>query len=221
MQVTRKIKKYLVSVRPTIYKILAIILLSASLYVYGTFNPNIWTQEKIERKVEDAILEQAFSFGLHEPEFVYNDDKTFVKSLTTCINYINFTLHPTERVPSSIIIAMAGVESAWGTSRFAVDGNNLFGIRTWDKKVKQLKPLDLPNAEFGVKIFKTKCESVREMVRLLNEHHAYDGFREERDNQIEDGKWHYRKLLNTLDSWSTNPKYAGIINDVIIKRNLP
>jgi len=221
MQVTKKTKRHLSSIRPIIYKILAILLLSVSLYAYGTFNPNPWTKEKIERKVEDSILEQAFSFGLHEPEFIYNDDKTFVKALTTCIGYINFTLHPAERVPSSIIIAMAGVESAWGTSRFAVDGNNLFGIRTWDKKVKQLKPLDLPNAEFGVKIFKTKCESVREMVRLLNEHHAYDGFREERDEQINDGEWNYRKLLDTLDSWSTNPKYAGIINDVIIKRNLP
>ena len=38
------------------------------------------------------------------------------------------------RIPYEMITARAfALESGWGTSRFAVDGNNLFGIRTWNK----------------------------------------------------------------------------------------
>ena len=39
-----------------------------------------------------------------------------------------------------MIIGQAALESGWGTSRFAVKGNNLFGIRTWDKNVPNLLP---------------------------------------------------------------------------------
>lgn len=221
MRVSDKIKKVLRKALPTIYKLVGLILLCVSLYAYGTFTPNKWKIDKIERDVEDRLLKEAYGFGLHEPEFVYNNDKTFIKSLTNCINYINFTLHRDARVPSAIIVAMAGVESGWGTSRFAVDGNNLFGIRTWDPKVPQLKPLDLPNANFGVKKFETKCSSVREMVDIINRHSAYKEFRIEREQQISSGKWDYRALLDKLDSWSTNPLYAGIIFDTITSRNLP
>jgi len=187
--------------------------------VYGTFKPNAHVVHKIVSKVESDIVETAHSFGLHEPAFEYNSDETFISALKTCIDYINFRTAPSKRVPSAIIIGMAGIESGWGTSRFAREGNNLFGIRTWDSKVPQLKPLDLPNAEFGVKIFNTKCSSVQEMIRLLNEHHAYKDFRDERLNQ--DGDWNYRKLLETLEAWSTNPQYAGIVFDTIIARQLP
>jgi Bax protein len=116
---------------------------------------------------------------------------------------------------------MAGIESGWGTSRFAVDGNNLFGIRTWSDSVPQLKPLDLPNAQFGVRIFETKCQSVQEMIRLVNEHPAYKEFRRERSDQYTDGTTDLLSLLQKLDAWSTNPEYANIVFDAIIRRQLP
>ena len=37
-----------------------------------------------------------------------------------------------------MIVVQAALETGWGTSRFAVEGNNLFGIRTWDKKVPHM-----------------------------------------------------------------------------------
>ena len=39
------------------------------------------------------------------------------------------------------MLAQAIIESNWGKSRFAIEGNNYFGIRTWDDNVPQLKPL--------------------------------------------------------------------------------
>jgi len=215
LKLKQKFKKF----RPTLYKWSAITIVIVLAFIYGTFKPNAHVVHKIVNKVEANIVETAHSFGLHEPAFEYNNDETFVHALKTCIDYINFKTAPSKRVPSAIIIGMAGIESGWGTSRFTREGNNLFGIRTWDPKTPQLKPLDLPDADFGVKIFNTKCASVQEMIRLLNEHHAYKDFREERITQ--DGDWNYRSLLETLDAWSTNPEYAGIVFDAIITRQLP
>ena len=69
--------------------------------------------------------------GLQEPEFVYSNDIQFVRAMHKCINYINFSLAKDQRVPYEMIIGQAVLESGWGNSRFAVEGNNLFGIRTW------------------------------------------------------------------------------------------
>jgi uncharacterized FlgJ-related protein len=81
--------------------------------------------------------------------------------------------------------------------------------------------LDIPNASFGVRVFKTKCSSVQEMIRLVNEHPAYKEFRKERARQYADGDWNYMGLLEKLDAWSTNPKYADIVFEAIISRQIP
>ena len=47
-------------------------------------------------------------------------------------------LEPT-RIQRNNFIAMAVLETGYGTSRFAIEGNNLFGIRTWDPETLQLK----------------------------------------------------------------------------------
>jgi len=217
MSAKNKLKKFL----PTIYKWSAITTFVAGAFVYGTFQPNTFVKGKIIHSVEADIVETAHSFGLHEPAFEYNNEETFILAVKNCIDYINFKTAPSSRVPSAIIIGMAGIESAWGTSRFALDGNNLFGIRTWDQNTPQLKPLDIPKANFGVRVFKTKCQSVSEMIRLVNEHPAYKEFRKERSQQYADGDWDYYKLLKKLDAWSTNPKYADIVFEAIIRRQLP
>ena len=217
MSPKNKFKQFL----PKTYKWIAIIFIVVSSYVYGTFHPNVFVKSKIVHSVEADIVETAHSFGLHEPEFKYNNEETFVSAVKNCIDYINFKTEPSRRIPSAIIIGMAGIESAWGTSRFAVDGNNLFGIRTWNDDTPQLKPLDIPNADFGVRIFKTKCSSVQEMIRLVNEHPAYKEFRKERERQYTNGDWNYLTLLEKLDAWSTNPKYADIVFEAIISRQIP
>jgi len=206
---------------PKLYKWGAISIVIALAYGYGTFQPNTFVKGKIIHSVEADIVETAHSFGLHEPAFEYNNEESFILAVKNCIDYINFKTAPSSRVPSAIIIGMAGIESAWGSSRFAMEGNNLFGIRTWDERVPQLKPLDIPNARFGLRVFSTKCQSVSEMIRLVNEHPAYKEFRKERSKQYADGDWDYMNLLEKLDAWSTNPNYADIVFEAIIDRQLP
>jgi Bax protein len=209
------------TIKVVIYSVLASTVVLGAAFLAGTFHPNTWTKDQIEDELHKRELERVHYLGLQEPEFEYNDKQSFIEATGKCVEYINYTTDKMNRVPTSIIIAMAGVESGWGTSRFAVEGNALFGVRTWDPNTPQMKPLELPNAEFGVKKYQTKCNSVRDMIHTLNTHQAYDEFRIEREQQIDDGKWDYRELMERKSAWSTNPEYAEIILKAIIDNKLP
>ena len=212
-------KKYL---KRIIYFSLAVAFVITGAWVAGTFNPNDYTVQKIEdefHKKEMRIIEE---LGLKEPEFDFSDKVSFINATSTCVTYLNWTTDKGKRVPISIIIAMAGIESAWGTSRFATEGNALFGVRTWSlDTVPHMKALGNPDASWGVKKYKSKCESIRDMIRILNTHPAYEKFREAREKQLETGKWNYRSLLAGMTAWSTNPDYQEIILQTIVDNKLP
>jgi uncharacterized FlgJ-related protein len=188
----------------------------------GTFYPNTWTVDKLQKQFQKQELNEAHLLGLQEPEFEYTDKVTFVESTRRCVQYLNYTTDRLSRVPTSIIIAMAGVESGWGNSRFAVEGNALFGVRTWDlKNVPHMKAKGNPDASWGVKKYETKCQSVQDMIDILNRHPAYEDFRAQRELQIDAGKWDYRALMVRMSAWSTNPQYADIILQAIVDNKLP
>jgi len=209
------------TIKVVIYSVLAATAVLAAAFLAGTFHPNTWTKGKIEDEFHKQELEQVYYLGLQEPEFEYKDRESFIKATGRCVEYINYTTDKMSRVPTSIIIAMAGIESGWGTSRFATEGNALFGVRTWDDNTPQMKPLELPDADFGVKKYPNKCDSVRDMIRILNTHPAYELFRERKEQQIDDGKWNYRELLEGMTAWSTNPDYGAIILSAIVDNQLP
>ena len=213
------LKKYL---KRFIYFCIAVAFVIAGAWIAGTFNPNDYTVQKIEdefHKKEMRIIEE---LGLKEPEFEFSDKVSFINATSTCVSYLNWTTDKDKRVPISIIIAMAGIESAWGKSRFATEGNALFGVRTWSlDTVPHMKALGNPNASWGVKKYKTKCESIKDMIKILNTHPAYEKFREARATQLEDGKWNYRSLLSGMTAWSTNPDYQKIILQTIVDNKLP
>ena len=177
----------------------------------GTFKPNFIVVKQIQQEEDKKMVALAKEFGLHEPDFTFKNNKEFVMSMNKCIDYLNWTTASDQRIPRDIIVAMAIVESAYGTSRFATEGNALFGVRTWSKDVPQMKPLAIPNAKFGVKKYKTKCQSVADVIDILNRHPAYKDFRTERNKQLKDAYWNYEKLMPLLAPWSTNPEYGNIV----------
>ena len=203
-----------------LYALIIMGMIGAS-YMYGTSKPSKKVVQKIEESFHTQELNKILALGLVQPEFMFNNANSFVDATGKCVEYLNFTTDRHSRVPTSIIIAMAGIESGWGTSRFSVEGNNLFGIRTWDLTTDHMKPKDVPDAKFGLKKYATKCDSVKDMIRNLNSHTAYTEFRVERAKQIKAGSWNYKKLMNLLDAWSTNPDYAKIILRTIKERELP
>ena len=213
--------------KPSIIKwvlatVIAVGITIGSAFVGGTFYPNTWTIEKLEDQFHKKELSEVHLLGLQEPEFEYVDKQTFLESTEKCVQYLNYTTDRLSRVPTSIIIAMAGVESGWGTSRFAKEGNALFGVRTWDlKNVEHMKAKGNMDAPWGVKKYLTKCKSVKDMIAILNRHPAYEEFRKERERQIDTGKWDYRALMVRMSAWSTNPEYAEIILQAIVDNKLP
>ena len=213
------VRKYL---KRFVYLGIAVGFVIVATYVAGTFNPNDHVITRIEdefHKKEMRIIEE---LGLKEPEFEFTDKTSFINATSNCVAYLNWTTDKDQRVPISIIIAMAGIESAWGQSRFAREGNALFGVRTWDlDNTSHMKAVGNPDASWGVKKYKTKCQSVKDMIRILNTHPAYDKFREYRAEQLEDGEWNYSELLSGMTAWSTNPDYQNIILSTIVDNKLP
>ena len=199
-------------VKAILIKILIAALVVVGAYGFGTFKPNPWVVKSIQQEEDKKMVELAKEFGLHEPDFTFQNNAEFVTSMNKCIDYLNWTTASDQRIPRDILVAMAIIESAYGTSRFATEGNALFGVRTWDlKNVAHMKPLAIPNAKFGVKKYKTKCQSVADVIDILNRHPAYEEFRIERTKQFKDGKIDYTKLVEGLKAWSTNEMYSQII----------
>lgn len=153
-----------------------------------------------------------FSATLKEPAFQYNNNREFIVELQRCIDYHNQFIPKNQRIPDEMIIAQAIVESDYGTSRFAIEANNLFGIRTFNKEEKQLKPLRKPYANFGVKVFKTKCDSVRYYITMMNNHNAYQSFRALRDSGVKEPLILITKLYN----FSENKMYYYLLKEIII-----
>ena len=83
-----------------------------------------------------------------------------------------------QTVPVSLLLAQAAIESAWGGSRFALNGNNIFGIWTWDDEVEGLVPARRDaGKKHRVKSFKSLLAAVQEYCLILNRQAAYHSFR--------------------------------------------
>lgn len=83
-------------------------------------------------------------------------------------------------LPPSLIVAQAANESAWGTSRFAREGNNLFGQWCFSQGCG-LVPESRPDGEiYEVRSFEAPVLSVRSFIQNLNRHFSYETLREHR-----------------------------------------
>ena len=216
------VKNTQTSIKLILWSTVVVAIIIGTAFVAGTFYPNYLTLDKLEDEIHKQELKVVESLGLKEPEYEFTDKTSFINATSKCVSYLNWTTDRSKRVPISIIIAMAGIESAWGTSRFAREGNALFGVRTWDlKNTPHMKAKGNPDATWGVKKYKTKCQSVKDMIRILNTHPAYELFRDVRAENLESGKWDYRRLLSGMTAWSTNPDYKEIILQTIVDNKLP
>ncbi len=124
-------------------------------------------------------------------------------------------------IPVSIALAQAAKESGWGTSRFALEGNAIFGQWTWTGQ--GIEPLN-KNKNEGHKIlrFPILRASVKAYKNNLNTHKGYSSFREKR--------YSFRKrnkslkgvnLTDTLDKYAqTGKEYTKILEQIITQNNL-
>ena len=122
-------------------------------------------------------------------------------------------------IPVSIALAQAANESGWGTSRFALEGNALFGQWTWSKKGISPKNKD-PDKSHKILQFQILKASVRAYKNNLNTHNAYKEFREARAKlRQEKNKINGLKLTKYLEKYAgIGKKYVEIL-ELIIERN--
>jgi len=124
-------------------------------------------------------------------------------------------------IPVSIAIAQAANESGWGTSRFALEGNALFGQWTWSKKGITPKNKD-PNQSHKILQFQILKASVRAYKNNLNTHNAYKEFRETRAKmRQEGGGLDGMVLVKYLQNYaSIGEKYVVILSDIMERNSL-
>lgn len=108
-----------------------------------------------------------------------------------------------DKVPLSLVLAQGAEESGWGTSRFAVQGNALFGQWTWGGKGIKPKGQRQELGNYKIATFDTPLDSVIGYLNNLNTNKAYEALREERARLREaDKPVTGLKLVKTLDNYS-------------------
>ena len=198
-------------------KVLTGVMVVFLMFIIGTFFPNPYTKHLIKKDIETFYTNWANTLGLQEPSFEYTNDIQFVAAVRKCVDWVNFETPRFERVPIEMIVAQAALESGWGTSRFALEANNLFGIRTYDKKIPHLLIEGRTKWKgWGVRKFDTKCQSVKFFIELLNNHPAYEEFRNTRTKMLVTGQALDAKILiKTLKAYSTTKDYAERVNWIV------
>ena len=126
-----------------------------------------------------------------------------------------------DEIPVSLAIAQAAKETGWGTSRFAQEGNALFGQWTWSGE--GLKPKEAKAGE-GHKVMKFNVlqASVRAYQRNLNTHSTYRDFRRARAELRDLGKpldsLELSKYLNKYAE--TGNQYVEVLQKIIKQNKL-
>ena len=126
-----------------------------------------------------------------------------------------------DEIPVSLAIAQAAKETGWGTSRFAQEGNALFGQWTWSGE--GLKPKEADESK-GHKVMKFNVlqASVRAYQRNLNTHKSYKNFRLARAELRDRNKPLDSLILSKfLDNYAeTGEKYVEVLQKIIKQNNL-
>ena len=173
----------------------------------------------VERDNNDKVVEEVEPIVdvekllIKRPDFEHNSNQSFLESVEGCIVYISETTTDILPVNSELLLAQAALESGWGTSRFAREGKNLFGIRTYDLREPHMLPSNNPK-KWGVKVYQHECDSVQHYMNILNDGSAFTSYQEMRDTIGIDDPF---KLVMTLDAYATDKNYFDKVKSIIKK----
>ena len=176
-------------------------------------NQEIWEQREILKAAKNAADHQV----------IMNIARLYkVKIEETSIDeLLILTNERVLPVPTSLALAQAAIESGWGTSRFSIQGNALFGQWSWSPE-SGLKPLEASNSQAVVRSFPDLQSSVTAYMKNLNTHFAYQEFRELRKSYVSNGKWpNGLDLAPALHPYAeTGDHYVDSIENIISHNNL-
>ena len=141
---------------------------------------------------------------------IQESDRAFINEVKECAIEYNSMTHEVDRIPIILVIAQAIHESDWCKSRFATEGNNLFGV-------KALEGEDFIRAKSGkkVKSYYTRCESVHDYMELLTTSYHYEEFQKELENQWFIDRVDVYVIIQHLDNYAEDKDYENKIKKII------
>ena len=146
------------------------------------------------------------------PNFEHNNNQQFLDNVVQCVYYIEHTTSDINPVNLKLLLAQAALESGWGNSRFAKEGKNLFGIRTYKLTEPHMLPSNNPK-KWGVKVYMHECDIVLNYINVLNNGSAYKNYRRMREDGIDDPYL----LVETLDAYAADKNYFSKVKSILKK----
>ena len=197
-------------IKTILYTLMFVFIVTFIGTIYYTYNNSVaQEQEKFDTEVVETLEEIT---DWEKPDFERANNQTFINSVGQCVNYIYNTTTDVIPVNFEVLLAQAALESGWGNSRFALEGKNLFGIRTYNLTEPHMLPSNNPK-KWGVRVYMHECDSVQHYIDILNNGGAYEKYRELRDN----GETDSLKYVETLGAYASDKHYFGKIKGIIKK----
>ena len=197
-------------IKTILYTLMFVFIVTFIGTIYYTYNNSIAKeQEQISNEVANTL---EVITDWEKPDFERANNQTFINSVGQCVNYIYNTTTDIYPVNFEVLLAQAALESGWGNSRFALEGKNLFGIRTYNLTEPHMLPSNNPK-KWGVRVYMHECDSVQHYIDIINNGSAYKEYRKLRDNGVEDSLLY----VETLGAYASDKHYFGKIKGIIKK----
>ena len=198
------------TIKTVLYTLMSVFIIGTAVGVWYAYAESKKEQTEIETQEIVDTLEKILV--VTKPDFERANNQTFINSVGECVNYIYHTTTDIYPVNFEVLLAQAALESGWGNSRFALEGKNLFGIRTYDLREPHMLPSNNPK-KWGVRVYMHECDSVQHYIDIINNGSAYEKYRELRDNGVEDSL----QYVETLGAYAADKKYFPKLRSIIKK----
>ena len=198
------------TIKTVLYTLMSVFVIGTAVGVWYAYAESKQEQTEIETQEIVDTLEKILV--VTKPDFERANNQTFINSVGECVNYIYHTTTDVYPVNFEVLLAQAALESGWGNSRFALEGKNLFGIRTYDLREPHMLPSNNPK-KWGVRVYQHECDSVQHYIDIINNGTAYEKYRELRDNGVEDSL----QYVETLGAYAADKKYFPKLRSIIKK----
>ena len=195
-------------IKTILYTLMFVFIVTFVGSIWYTYNNSIAKeQEQFSTEVAETLEEIT---RWEKPDFERANNQTFINSVGQCVNYIYNTTTDVYPVNFELLLAQAALESAWGNSRFALEGKNLFGIRTYNLTEPHMLPSNNPK-KWGVRVYMHECDSVQHYIDILNNGGAFEEYRKLRDN----GETDSLILTETLGAYASDKDYFPKVKRII------
>lgn len=184
----------------------------------------LMANERIERDRQRIV---AIRDAMRSGDVIAQVDKRWLERMYDVYKVkpgrISQLLSRVDVVPVSLALAQGAIESGWGTSRFAREGNALYGQWTWSDQVDGIVPTSREEGKtHKIRAFDSPLDSVSSYIHNLNTHRAYQEFRKMRASMRRGGQdLDGNRLAEALSRYSEKGwDYVELLKVVINANNL-